>query len=78
MYDYVRYQLERHKGVWSKVAEEAAVSFVALRHIAAGRSKHPSVHTIQALHDYFKRGGLTQPPPAPKAPEPAPFLPGES
>lgn len=57
MYGYVMQQLRARRVPQRKVAAESGVPFSTLTKIAQGQIKAPSVHHVQALHDYFKKVG---------------------
>lgn len=57
MYGYVMQQLRARRVPQRKVAAESGVPFSTLTKIAQGQIKAPSVHHVQALHDYFRKVG---------------------
>jgi transcriptional regulator with XRE-family HTH domain len=65
IYDYVMTNLRARQVPQRKVAAESGVPFSTLSKIAQGQTKHPSVHAIQALADYFQKlgAGTTAPQP---------------
>ncbi len=56
-YQYVIRKLNEKKLRISKISEELGLNLNTLYAIQTGTSKNPSVHTIQALHDYFRKAG---------------------
>ena len=58
IYDFVMANLRAHRVPQRRVAVESGVPFSTLTKIAQGQTKHPSVHSIQALADYFQKLGV--------------------
>lgn len=57
IYDYVMANLRSRRVPQRQVAAESGVPFSTLTKIAQGQIKHPSVHSIQVLADYFQKLG---------------------
>ena len=57
MYSYVMQQLRAKRVPQRTVAAASGVPFSTLIKIAQGQTKAPSVHHVQALHDYFRKVG---------------------
>lgn len=57
LYGFVMAQLRAKRVPQRKVAAESGVPFSTLTKIAQGQIKAPSVHHVQALHDYFRKVG---------------------
>lgn len=54
MYQFVMQQLDSKCVPQSQVARDSGVPFSTVAKIAQRQIKAPSVHHIQALHDYFR------------------------
>lgn len=57
MYDYVMDCLDARLAPQRVVAEGSGVPFSTLTKIAQRYIKAPSIHHVQALHDYFQKLG---------------------
>lgn len=57
LYDFVMANLRQKRVPQRRVAAESGVPFSTLTKIAQGQIKAPSVHHVQALHDYFVKVG---------------------
>lgn len=57
IYDYVMARLREKVVPQRQVAHESGVPFSTVTKIAQGAVTNPSVHTIQALFDYFRSKG---------------------
>ena len=55
IYEFVLFELQRAKGRWTEVADGAGVPKRTLEKIARREIKTPSVQSIIALADYFKK-----------------------
>lgn len=55
MYAYVMRQLESNKGRLRNIASDLKMSKSTVYAMLAKRNENPSVHTVQKLHDYFKK-----------------------
>lgn len=60
IYDYVMASLRSRRVPQRQVAAESGVPFSTLTKIAQGQIKHPSVHSIQTLADYFQKLGASE------------------
>jgi len=56
-YQYVIRKLNEKKLRIAKIAEDLKLNINTIYAIQSKSSKNPSVHTIQALHDYFRKAG---------------------
>lgn len=65
IYDFVMANLRARRIPQRRVAVESGVPFSTLTKIAQGQTKHPSVHSIQALADYFQKLGADNTVPQP-------------
>lgn len=61
MYEFVMTQLRAKRIPQRDVASGSGVPFSTLTKIAQGQIKAPSVHHVQALHDFFKKLGAGGP-----------------
>ena len=57
MYSYVMQQLRAKRVPQRTVAAQSGVPFSTLTKIAQAQIKAPSIHHVQALHDYFVKVG---------------------
>lgn len=57
IYDFVMTNLRSRRVPQRQVAAESGVPFSTLTKIAQGQTKDPSVHSIQALAEYFQKLG---------------------
>lgn len=64
MYSVVMQHLRAKQIPQRKVAAASGVPFSTLTKIAQGQIKAPSVHHVQALHDYFVKAGAAPVEPA--------------
>jgi transcriptional regulator with XRE-family HTH domain len=55
IYDFVMANLRARRVPQRRAARESGVPFSTLTKIAQGEIKHPSVHSIQALAEYFQK-----------------------
>ena len=55
MYEYVLRKLTENKGRLQGIATELKLSKFTLYAIEAKRIASPNIHTVQKLHDYFKK-----------------------
>jgi hypothetical protein len=55
MYQYVKRKLGENKGRMVKIAEETGLPYPSVYSIHHGSTLNPSVHTVQTLHDYFRK-----------------------
>lgn len=55
MLDYVRRRLDESVGLRGRISQDTGVPYFTLAKIAQGRTKNPRAHTVQALHDYFRK-----------------------
>lgn len=54
--DYVRKEIDAHKGMLTIVARDSGVPYFTIAKIAQGAVGNPRIKTVQALADYFKSG----------------------
>ena len=57
LYDFVMARLREKRIPQRRIAAESGVPFSTLTKIAQGQIKAPSVHHVQALHDFFVKIG---------------------
>ena len=49
----VKALLEVNRGRWPEISEATGVNYRTMQNIVQGRSKEPSVNTIERLHQYL-------------------------
>jgi hypothetical protein len=54
MLDYVKEQLEAHRGEWPVISVGAGVPYFTITNIVQGKVLDPRISTVQALYDYFR------------------------